>query len=309
MKPATKGDDRLRQLAVAVASVFYGTIAVGGRYFVNSGFSLLEVSLTGVLFGALLLGPMIAVIPAYRPRASDLGFFLLFGAAGAALQLTQFAGIVLGVPVALVVLLLYSQPIWTVIFARVWLQEAITRRKLGSVLLAVLGTVVLFDPFGQIGDVSVAGLLAAMAGGLMLSLWVMFSRVSGLRGNPALTTTFGYTAFTAVWLLAAYPLVRALLPEPAMSRLDPAVWARQWQAVAVYTLVGSVLPALLAMWGLRRVQASTAGILLLLEPISAAVLAYLFFGESLTVGMWLGGGLILLSNVVLIGRGRGSESP
>lgn len=304
MTPGAGGYDFRHHLAIAFASALYGTITVGGRYFADSGYSLLEISLTGVVFTALVLLPWVVFVPTHRPRAADLALFVWFGAAGAGLQLAQFAGIVLGVPVAMVALLLYSQPIWTVILGRIWLQEPVTRAKLSALGLASTGTVVLLQPFSDAPRYPVPGLLAALLGGVLLSLWVMFSRVSGLRGNAPLTTAFGYSAGTTLWLLALTPALRIVLPQPLLTRLDPTVWADQWLAVAVYTLAGNLLPALLVMWGLRRIHASTAGVLLLFEPVSAALLAYALFAEPLTGPIGLGGALILVSNYVLV-RGEG----
>jgi len=300
--------DRRGPLAVAVASALFGTITVGGRYFAMQGLSLLEISLTQVLFAAIVLGAVLIWQPRHRPAHSEIRFFLLFGMMGAGLQLTQFAGIILGVPVALVALLLYSQPIWTALLGRVWLQEPLTPRKLVAVAVAVAGAGVLVDPWSaRTSSYSTAGLAAAAAGGLLLSLWVLMSRSSGLRGNHPLTTSFAYSASTSLWLLAITPLLRLFWSEPAFVRLHPGVWLGNWRAVAVYTLVASLLPALLANWGLRRVEASKGGVLLLFEPVSAALLAYALFGEPLGVRIGLGGLLVLASNVVVLSERAGSE--
>lgn len=292
-----------RRLAVAVAAAFYGTITVGGRWFSNHGFSLYEISLVGVAFAAALLLPAVLLRPRLRPARRDLGLFVLFGAVGAALQLSQFAGIVLGVPVALVALLLYSQPVWTVFIGRIWLAEPITRAKLIALALSVAGVLALFDPSSASGSRGV-GIVAALLAGLLLAVWVVLARISALRGNPPLTTTFGYTSTSALALLIAWPLARWLLPEPSMTRLDPAVWLSAWSAVALYTVVASVLPATLAMWGMRAVDASTAGVLLLLEPVTAALLAWPMFGEPITGRVLLGGAFVVGANWVLL-RGEG----
>jgi drug/metabolite transporter (DMT)-like permease len=208
------------------------------------------------------------------------------------------------VPIALVALLLYTQPIWTVVLGRWLLAEMITPRKLGSAGLAIAGTVVLLDPIGLIGaEISKIGMLAALASGLFLSLWVILARISALRSNPALATTFGYSASTALVLLAVAPLAQAAIPDPALSRLEPAAWLVHWPAVALYTLIANVLPALLVIGGMRRVDASSAGVLLLLEPVSAALFAAWAFAEPLTANVLGGGALILGSNALLIWGG------
>ena len=297
------------RLAVMAGAAGYGGITVGGRWLSDRGFSLYEISLTGVVFTALALLPALLMTPRLRLRRSELGLFAIFGFVGATLQLTQFAGIVLGVPVALVALLLYTQPVWTVLLGRIWLEEPITGRKVGAAALAAVGVLVLFDPRGAAGTAPTIGLLAALAAGLALSFWVILARSSALRGNPAVTTTFGYTAFSAVWLLAAWPLATLVLPSASLGRVSVAPFLAQWHWVALYTVGANLLPALLAMWGMRRVDASTAGVLLLLEPVSAALLAWPLFGETLEGNVAVGGGLILAANWILLRRKRGGDGP
>src|SRR5690606_36452961 len=54
-------------------------------------------------------------------------------------------------------------------------------------------------------------------------------------------------------------------------------------------------------WALRYVRADTIAVLLLTEPIRAALLAWLLLGESLTLSLAMGG-LVLLAGVGLVIR-------
>lgn len=288
--------------AVVVAAALYGAITVGGRVFDHLDFSLFEIAITGGLFGALLLAPVVVYRPEFRLRRRDADIFVGFGVMGAVLQIGQFLGIVLGVPVAIVALLLYTQPLWTVLLGRLWLGEPITGRKLGALALAAAGIVVLVGTPESAGRHSPVGLAGALIAGVMLALWVILGRVSALRGNHPITTTFGYQAATTIGLFAMWPLIAMWPAEASMSRFDPTVFLVHWQAVAVYTVVANTAPAVLVMWGMARVQASAAGVMLLLEPVSAAFLAWMLFGEEVSGHVWLGGGLILGANAVLLMR-------
>ncbi len=278
---------------------------MGGQYFYNVGFSLYEISCL-IFFLAISLIPLLIFKKEYRFPREQITFFIIFGFIGAGLQIGQFAGIVLGVPVAIVALLLYSQPIWTSVFGRLFLNEAITSRKILAILLALTGILVLVNPFGIQNKFSTAGLGAALGAGVFFSLWVIWGRKSGLKNQHFLTTAFGYSFFTSLWLLLLYPLAAFLWDEPEFVRLDPGVYLQFWWAVAGFTIFAGLMPNFLAFAGLRRVDASTTGVLLLFEPISAAILAFIFFSQPLTSNIWLGGGFILFSNYVLL-RKTGSS--
>lgn len=285
-----------------VGSALYGGITVGGRVFDNLGFSLLEISITGGLFGALMLLPLVLRNPERRIQRRDLNLFLGFGVMGTTLQITQFAGVVLGVPIAIVALLLYTQPVWTVLFGRLWLNEPITRRKLAALGLASVGVMLLVGPTDGSAQYSVVGVAAAAIAGVMLSLWVILARISALRGNHPVTTTFGYQGATTIGLLVFWGLMVAAGQDTALWRLDPSMFATHWLPVVIYTVAVNLAPALLVMWGMRGQEASIAGVLLLMEPVAAAALAWFMFGESITGNVWLGGAFVLGANAVLVAR-------
>lgn len=297
-----------RVAAVGLSAVLYGLITVGGRYFMERGFSLFEVSLQ-VLWVGLLLLPAIVLARRHRIPPQQVGFYATFGLIGAALQVTQYTGIHRGIPVAVVALLLYSQPVWTTVLGRWLLGEAVTRAKVVAATLAVTGIVVLVRP--RPGALRAAldplGLAAGLAAGLFLSLWVIWGRRAALRGHSAVTITFGYAFPSGLWLLAALPLLRRLVPDPDALRLDPTVYLDHLVEVLVFALCAGILPALLAFWGMRGVEASVAGILLLFEPVSAALLAWWAFAEALDWNVFLGGALILAANWVLLRRRRGGR--
>jgi len=285
-------------LAIWVAAIFYGFITVAGQYFSDHGLSLYEISLL-ILFVPVPLLPFV-FLKKYRIRRELFGFYAIFGLIGSALQITQFAGIVLGVPVAVVALLLYTQPVWTTLLAKWLLGEAITRRKVISAGMALFGIIMLVDPFAADYRFDLTGLMSALLAGLFLSLWVIWGRKSGLKKQHYVTTVFGYTFFSSLCLLLLYPFLSTTASGSAYFRLNFQAYFDHLGAVAGFVLFAGILPASLAFHGMRTVEASAAGILLLFEPVSAAVMAYFFFGQPFTANIWLGGGFILGANYVML---------
>ncbi len=298
-------DGPFARLVVAVAAALFAGLIVVGRAFSQLGFSLYEISLTGILPTSLVFGTVLIARPELRPKRRDRGLFLTYGVVGAVLQLSQFAGVVLGVPIALVGLLLYTQPIWTLWFGRMFLAEPVTRRKIGALILAAAGTLLLFRPGAADLDHSWIGMVAVLLAGVMLSLWLILGRMSGLRGNAPVTTAFGYMASSSLILLLVWPILRLTLGPLEWLRLSPAPLLVHWRLVALYTLFANLVPMILLQWGMRRVDASVAGMLLMLEPLVAAFAAYVVFGELVGESVWFGGALILAANFVLLGARKG----
>ncbi len=87
-----------------------------------------------------------------------------------------------------------------------------------------------------------------------------------------------------------------------------AAWGHVGLHGAGWLAAGALLPGatsgLLFVWGLRRVRASHASNLTLLEPLVATVAATLAFHEHLGVAGVLGGGLILGGAAIAVTAGR-----
>jgi drug/metabolite transporter (DMT)-like permease len=244
----------------------------------------------------------------YMLKGNKIPFYALYGLIGGLLELSLFTSIALGVPVALAVLLLYTQPVWTIFIGRVALGERLTRVKLASVLLGLAGTAVLLQSWeaGQAG--SLYGVAAALSAGVLLSLWVILGKRSAMLDQHYITTTFGWSGFASVWLLLLLPVMNLLFADKGLLRLSLDFGPADWGYLAAFAILGGALPHLLFYRSLERLSASVAGIILLLEPVSATVLAWVFFSQKIGSYLLIGGVLILFSNYLAI-RNERIETP
>lgn len=266
----------------------------------EEGLSLYEVSFYRSLLGCLILLPAVLLRPVYMIGRDKILFYVLYGLVGGLLELFMFAGIALDVPVAIVVLLLYTQPVWTVIIGRLTLGESITRAKLFSVVLGIFGLVFLLGSWETGAGGSFLGILCALAGGILLSFWVVLGKRGTMQDQHYVTITFAWSLFAFLWLLVLLPLIKLLVSDHSAVRLSVDLAPMVWLYLVIFAMLAGVIPHLLFFNGLGRVSASVAGIILLLEPVSATILAWLFFSQSVGLYIILGGILILLSNYIVI---------
>jgi drug/metabolite transporter (DMT)-like permease len=257
----------------------------------------LAVSFQRVFIAALLL------LPFCGRRAFSAGLRLPWRtrlallAAGAALAL-HFATWIASLAytsVAASVLLVNAAPIFTVVFARLFLREAAPARVLLAICLALGGALLI-----AIGDWSGAGpdpLLGdalALAGAVALSIYHVVGR--GLRSALALDAYLLLVWGTAAALLG----LAALAARVPLFAHPPRAWAAFLALAIVPTLAGHGLVNL----SLRLLPAPTVGLFLLGEPVGATLLALALFGE--TPGGWTlaGGGVILASLALVVTGGR-----
>ena len=285
---------------VAIAAILYSTITVGGQFLVNLGLSLYEISLYSALFVCVIFLPIILIRPQYFIKKDYFWFFVIYGLINALLMLTQFGGIVFGTPVAIVVLLLYSQPIWTTIFGKLMLKEPITFGKIVAVCIVLFGVVILVKPWNLESVGTVAGFISALLGGLFLSLWIIWGRKSCITKQNSITTIIGWMGFTVIWLLVLWPFVAFFIHEPNVIRLSINFLLQYWFYLFVFALLAHVIPFLFFYKGIQKISASIAGIMMLLEPVTATILAAILFIQPIGPNIFLGGALIIVSNYLVI---------
>ena len=194
---------------------------------------------------------------------------------------------------------MYSQPIWTVFLSVSFLKEKIDRRKLLAVASAIAGVLILANMI-SIGHYNIWGTIAPLIGGFLLAVWIVGGRKIAIEKEPASFITFAYCGFTTLWLLLIYPLFKLVVPQPMFSTLSFNHSMTTWLNLLWIVLVSRVLSNWLFYRGLKKVEASRTGIIVLVEPISVAIISAVAFSQPITINLIIGGGLILLANYLVI---------
>ena len=212
----------------------------------------------------------------------------LMGAAIGWSNLAYVLGVLEG-EVMRVLLLFYLAPLWTVPIARILLHERLDRRGMAVMALAFTGAMaMLWDPrLGAPWPASRAEWLG-LAAGLLYALGnVLVRRLQGMT-DPAKSIV--------IWA----GVTVAALVHLGGSPIDA---GRAWPlAAAEWPLVTGIAIAVLAMslalqYGLSRMPATRAIVILLSELVIAAIAAYLLAGETLRLQDWIGGALIVAATL------------
>ena len=299
---------RRDHLLIVVAAIFYGTVVVGGEFFLERGFSVFEIAFYSILLMTLALLPFAVLRREYSISRDSIPFFVVYGLIGAFAEFGQFVGLIFRVPVAVVALILYTQPLWTVLLSAPLLGESVIMRKVGAAVLAFCGVAVLLRG-SWTSEVAhpLSGVLTCLIASLFISLWVIWGRKSGISNKHYITTTFGWGAFTTLWLLLLWPILYLLVDQSAVTRFSANFPPKYWAGLFLFAIIGGIVPSFCFFKGLRVVPASVAGIILLLEPVSAAALAAIVLGHAFDGATLLGGALILISNYVVSGESQPHE--
>ncbi|MEU1290086.1 DMT family transporter [Kitasatospora sp. NPDC005856] len=195
----------------------------------------------------------------------------------------RYAGLGLGTLITI-----GAGPVFTSLGAHLLLGERLTRRAGAAVALALagLGLLVAAPAAGPRPALGIALAVLAGAGQSGLTLWARGGG-SARAGTGAFTT-----GLLCLLPLAAVQGVHGVLPTGG----DPVVTA------PALLFLGTVPTLFAYRWyftGLTAVPGTTAAVLVLLEPATAAVIGVLFLGEPLTAGLLAGSALLLAAIAVL----------
>jgi DME family drug/metabolite transporter len=178
-----------------------------------------------------------------------------------------------------------SAPLMIALLAALFLGEHLTSAARLSLGMAVAGTALLvIGPRGpgEVAGRSLLGALLALGAGLSYAVYAVGTKRLLARTDPLPLAAVTFS-------LAALLLTPVLLAESSVRRPLAEVWP-----LLLYLGVGpTALAYILFTAGLRRITATTAGMVSLLEPLTATVLGVMVFGESLGPAGMAGAALLL----------------
>ena len=236
---------------------------------------------------ALLMLPFVLRNSAALRNANALGIASV-ALGGAAFALYSI-GFLYG-KVALVVLLWFFSPVWSVLIAKYLLRWHVPKLRLVAIAVGLAG---LFIMLGGEGDLPIPGDLGewmAFIGGL---IWAFATAGMRLKSDlPPLPAALIFALGAAVTSCLFAPFLEAVPSIPAADVVDilalVAVTGGIWWGVSIAAL----------MWATLRLDPARVGILLMTEVIFGALTAAFFANESLSTTEIIGGALVILCGLL-----------
>ncbi|MCL5407237.1 MAG: DMT family transporter [Patescibacteria group bacterium] len=287
-------------LFVILAGILSGLIVFGGQIFANKGLSALEISIIPFALGALTLLPLILLKKDYLLKKNIFWLMVLYGAVGAGTIIGQYTSLFFGIPVAIVVLLLYSQPLWTTLICRFGLKEKVVIREIIACIIVLIGILILINPFKAIGHYNLIGLVLALIGGLSLSGWIIVGSILSKKGSHPISSQFFGVTFSVILLSIFIPFSNYLGLPQSLIAFHLNLPLMTWFWLVIFSIFAVTISQVSYLYGVKKIASVDAGIIMLLEPVVGAILAALFLGQVITLNILVGGILILIANYLVI---------
>ncbi|WP_272700767.1 DMT family transporter [Desulfovibrio sp. Fe33] len=280
-------------LYVMAAAFMWGLIGVFTKFILNAGVSALEIAFWRAMFGWVFFLIHAAVAGQIKVHRSDLPALLGFGVICVTLFYGAYQIAIRDVGMAMAAVLLYTAPAWVALLSRLVLKEELTLIKTACVGMTVLGvTCISLGPklmSGATIEMNVFGLSAGLLSGFTYALYYIFGK-KFLYRYPTPTIFVYALPFGAMFLLPFIDFV----PKSAGT----------WLLMLGMALVTSYGAFSVYYAGLKRMDATHASVIATFEPLVAAVLAFILFGEKFSMLGYAGSSLIIVAVLMVVLSGQ-----
>jgi drug/metabolite transporter (DMT)-like permease len=241
-----------------------------------------------------------------KVQFKDLPYFALLGVIGLVANQGFYYIALSLVSVGYALLIQYLAPVFLMIYGVISKTERITAGKSIAVSLALGGCgLMVLGQAGGIVHISVVGTLCALGSAIGFAFYTGYGKRGLARYDPRTLMAYAFLFAGLMWMVIRPPWT---LP---WQNYNLSIWA----FFLYLATVATVLPFGLFLLSLRYLEASRSSLTSTLEPLVAAVVAWIWLGEKMEYLQIVGGaavlaGVLLLqleSTVFAMGRSRNKQ--
>jgi drug/metabolite transporter (DMT)-like permease len=251
---------------------------------------VLLIELRVLIAGVALLVYMLVTRSAFDLRAR-WKHYLVIGIINSAIPFTLIATAELYLTAGLAATLNATSPLFGAVVAAIWIQEALTKKKVIGLALGLLGVSILVGwspfPFSVTLAVSVAASLAAAA----------CYGIAGVYTKVYMQGASSKAVATCSQLGAALVLLPLTIVAPSRHAPTPIVLL----AVVALALLGTAVAYLLYFWLIEHAGPTRALTVTFLAPIFGVLWGTVLLSEPLSLSTFIGFGIILMGTGFVTG--------
>lgn len=241
-----------------------------------------------------------------RLSKADIPLAIALGVVGFALvNVGYFLGIERGLPLGLVLVIEFTAPIWVALWIKYVRKGNVSEDMWIAIGLSLIGLVLLtkiWDGF----KFDVIGLVAALGSAFALAGYFIMGEKFGKDRHPMGSTIIGLGVASIFWLLVL-PIWN-FPTDIFSSKLDLHGYLAGyqypgWVLLLWVVVMGTIVPYLFVISGLRILSASKSSVLGMIEPVLAGALAWVWLNQGWDL-IQLMGALVVLIGIYIADRSK-----
>lgn len=280
---------------VATASVSWGTVGLANQIMYN----ISSANALSLAFWRLCFSVPLFLLPAWlllrrdflRIKLRDLGIMAIMGALQGLYQLCYSASIPAAGVIVSTLIAICVAPVIVALVSTFMMRERISRMTLLALVGALGGTILLVAARSDRGaaNVSFYGILLALLAATGYAAFILCGQRFSRPYNSFQINAIAFGTGTLFLLIFA-----------SSSKLIINYSAWGWLILFYLGAIPTALGYGLFQIGMRSLSATVTSIITLIEPLAAALLAWIFLGEQLTPLGFLGSGLLIAAMALIL---------
>lgn len=279
---------------IIIACILWGTSGIFVHYMAPYGFSSLQMTFLRSIVSFISMGLYILIYDKklFRVTLNELLLFALsgisfFGTSSCYYYSMQASS------VSTAVVLMYTAPLFIIIYSVCFLGEKLTRLKTVAIACMLIGCC-LVSGITDGMKFNIAGIVFGLLSGISYSAYNIFTKIA-MRNkcNPFSATLYCFMFASLAGLIIGNPLG---IPECVAK--DTIITLPLTISLGICTCI---LPYFLYTLALKEIPAGTASALGITEPMSAMLFSVILLGESLNI-FSICGIILILGSVFLLSK-------
>lgn len=286
----TNNKTLIGSLQVILAGICWGSLGIFSSKLLGFGFDSFQIATLRIITAGIIVGLLLpSVLPVLKKLSLSEWINLILQSLIGVLGMTLCYFFAVGkIGVSMAVALLYTAPVFSLVLARLILNETINKKSIILGIVAVVG--VGFLMMGDKFSVNI-GVLIGLLSGLCYALYGILGKKAMAYHLPSNVVFFSSVCISALVLLClpnTYETYKQLLVLSSYALLFTLGLA----------IVGTIMPYFLYMSALQKLPATKASVFTIVEPLTAILLAVLLLNQSLLALQLIG--VLLIIGATLI---------
>jgi drug/metabolite transporter (DMT)-like permease len=298
---------RRSEILLTLAAVMFASNGIASKLLLNDYISAWRLAQVRSISTFIILAAYIAwrAPKTLRITKREVPRLAALGAIGIAAVNGAYFLAISRMHVSIALLIEFTAPVWIVLYLRYVRKKHVPNEMWAALFLALLGLAFVAQVWQGL-TLDGIGVLAALGAAIALAFFFLAGEgITAHRDIQSVTMWgFGFAALTWSLLMPiwTFPFDVFTVSIPLEGALD-GYSAPGWVLILYVVLIGTVVPYLFTLNGLRNLSASTTSAFGMLEPIFAGAVAWFWFSESWTAIQLLGG-VIVIAGIYMADRAR-----
>lgn len=277
-------------LYIALAGVLWGTSGLFSYALSPYGFTPVQMTAMRGVVSMILMLSFVLIKDKKLLKVAKKEIPLLLGSGiGLFCTATFYYASMAASSVSTAVVLMYTAPVFVLIYSVLFLGEKLNPVKSVSIFLMIVGCALVSGIVGGM-KFSPLGIIFGLASGISYSAYNIFTKILTMHKVNTLTvTSYNFIIMSVIGVCVCDPASLFENAAAAPTETLPLI-----VGIGIFTCI---LPYLFYTMGLRDIPAGTASALGIIEPLSATLFSVCFLNEALTLPLVIG--MILICGAVI----------